>query len=719
MDSLYRLWRVVRSRPKARFALAGLIACSQLSLVAFAGAPPVGTAGVQTQVPDGWFCSISTGLGTSLRDKCKLIPSSAPADETPQTQLPAGTAQCPNSGPQVTCHVADVPAKLSPGVASVPAGTARCPIDPAKAGPITPASCNDTVLPVVELSTTSSRFGTHTLPVAPSVPPSTLSVASAQPRVELSSSDRSLQPGQSALLTATSVDSVSGTPFAIEIFDQTTGTLIGACMQSSQCLVAYAAKTGAHTLVAYITQPTAHQPSNAVASSAPVTVSWLGVTLATASASVVAPGKPVTLTATATADFVQAGYVLALYDQSSGARLTYCSQGTTCTTTLTRSIAGRRSIVAYLGASSESLPLPAVQAQSAPITVTWLGVSLAANTVYPRGGGAVFMKATANADLTNTPWSIGIYDEAGNLVSDACKTGATCSARVQIPAGKLPWFTAVIGSTQPVGEDGSTALTQLVKVAQAHAPLTSIQARSAAVQPTKLLWGVDSCRSMTSASTPGGTLYGQVARYYGTPDFWARYMTTTYNCPGLSSAEIALAARAQLGILPIYNDYDCNAVRTYRVGRQYAAEATTAAANLGIPQGRVVAVDIEPYGEQCPGAARVDAGFIEGWYDGVMIAGYIPLFYGNGTAGSEFGNAWCRAVKDRPEVAIDSFLWTFQPSLIGRWTKTKAPAFSPNTPGCAGNFDVWQYVLSTGAKPDVDSDEALSTVPFWTPQASQ
>ena len=709
----------MRSRPKARLALAGLIACSQLSLVAFAGAPPVGIAGVQTQPRDGWSCSISTGLGTSLRDKCKLTPAASPADETPQTQLPTGTEQCPNSGPQVTCHSV-TPARLAPGVASVPVGNALCPIDPVKAGPTTPASCNDTVLPEVESSSTRSRFGTDNLPVRPSVPASTLSVASAQPRVSLSSSDRSLQPGQSALLTATSGDSVSGTPFAIEIFDETTGTLLGACMQSSQCLVAYTAKSGAHTLVAFITQPTAHQPSNAVASSSPVTVSWLGVTLVTASASVVAPGKPVTLTATATADFVQAGYVLALYDQASGARLTYCSQGTTCSTTLTRSIAGRRSIVAYLGTSSESLPLPAIQAQSAPITVTWLGVSLAANTVYPRGGGAVYMKATANADVTKTPWSIGIYDEAGNLVSDACKTGATCSASVQIPAGKLPWFTAVVGATatQPAGE-GSTALTQLVKVAQSHAPLTDIQARSAAVQPTKLLWGVDSCKPIVSAATAGASLYGQVVRYYGHPDFWGRYMTTTYNCPGLSSAEIAVAARDHFGILPIYNDYDCSAVRTYKVGSQYAGEATTAAANLGIPQGRVVAIDIEPYGEQCPGAARVDAGFVEGWYDGVMIAGYIPLFYGNGTAGSEFGNAWCRAVKERPEVAIDSFLWTFQPSLIGRWTKAKAPAFTPNTPGCAGNFDVWQYVLSTGARPDVDSDEALSTVPFWIPQASQ
>jgi hypothetical protein len=67
-------------------------------------------------------------------------------------------------------------------------------------------------------------------------------------------------------------------------------------------------------------------------------------------------------------------------------------------------------------------------------------------------------------------------------------------------------------------------------------------------------------------------------------------------------------------------------------------------------------------------------------------------------------------------VAVDSFLWTFQPSLVGRWKKSTAPEFSPHQPGCAGNFDVWQYVLSTGARPDVDSDEALSTVPFWYPQ---
>lgn len=697
--------------------LAGLTAGSQLCMVAFAAGPTFSSNGIHARQQDATSCSTSTSLGSALRDTCKNV--AAVAADPIQLKLPAGSRQCPNSGPQVTCHVSETTAPPAPGVASIPVGTARCPVVADKQGPITPASCNDTVLTAPDLSGPGGRFGTTVpLPVPPSVPAASLSAPTTQHRVDLTANVGSVLPGQAVLLTATSAATMTGTPFAIEIFDQTTSTLVAACMQASQCLVSYAAKSGNHTFAAFITAPTIKQPtSNSIASSRPVNVAWLGVTLATTTAAIVGPGKPVTFTAIATADFGGAGYVLSLYDRASGSRLTYCSQGSICSTTLTKLGSGRRSIVAYLAGSSASLPPPAIQSQSAPVAATWLGVSLSANTIYPHGGTSVFMKATANADMTNTPWSIGIFDAAGNLVSNSCKTGASCIARVLLTGGALPWFTAVIGSAQPV-VDGTTASAQLVRTAQSHSSLVNIQARSSAVQPTKLLWGVDSCKPLTSDVTAHGGLYAQVARYYGAPDFWGRYMTTTSNCPGLSSTEIAAAAFRNLGILPIYNNYDCNAVRGYGVGLQYAAEATAAGVTLGIPQGRALAVDIEPYGVQCPGAANVDAGFIEGWHDGVMNASYVPLFYGNGTSGSEFGNAWCSAVTQRPEVAVDSFLWTFQPSLVGRWTKAKAPAFTPNQPGCAGNFDVWQYVLSSGFKPDVDSDEALSTVPLWYPGAA-
>jgi Domain of unknown function (DUF1906) len=240
-----------------------------------------------------------------------------------------------------------------------------------------------------------------------------------------------------------------------------------------------------------------------------------------------------------------------------------------------------------------------------------------------------------------------------------------------------------------------------------------VQARSGSVQPTHLLWGVDSCKAFTG--DPTGELYPTVVKQLGAPDFWGRYLTQTV-CPGISSSEIALAARNHMGILPIYNEYDCSNVSYYATGHGYAVEATAAAQRLGIPKARLIAIDIEPYGAACPGAADVDSGFIEGWYDGVRQAGYIPGYYGNGTAGSEFAAAWCEAVSKLPHIATGSDLWSFEPSFIGSYSKSAAPYYVPYDTGCAGNILAWQYLLgSNGPNADVDQDEAMSSLPLWYP----
>ncbi|MGZ3356919.1 MAG: hypothetical protein ACXVBO_18960, partial [Isosphaeraceae bacterium] len=259
-----------------------------------------------------------------------------------------------------------------------------------------------------------AAFAVHA--ATPSVPLWTLAAAGSQPRVHLESNVSAVKPGQNAILTATASLTMTGTRSAIEIFDQTTGTLVGACMQGSRCLVAYAAKSGAHTFAAYVTPPVANQPTDNVIASNPVTVSWFSVSIAATSASIVGPGKSITLTATSTADVSNSSYELGLYDQSSGTRLTYCSRGTTCSTTLTKQQASSRSIVAFVSGASETSPPPDIQAQSTPLTATWLGVTLSANTTNPARGNTVFMRANANIDVTNTPWSIGIYDENGELV---------------------------------------------------------------------------------------------------------------------------------------------------------------------------------------------------------------------------------------------------------------------------------------------------------------
>jgi hypothetical protein len=172
-----------------------------------------------------------------------------------------------------------------------------------------------------------------------------------------------------------------------------------------------------------------------------------------------------------------------------------------------------------------------------------------------------------------------------------------------------------------------------------------------------------------------------------------------------------------MGILPIYNEYNCSRVVGYDTGRQYASESLSAAAVLQIPKGRVLAIDIEPPGDACPGAVNVDAGFIQGWFDGITGGGYAPTYYGNGTAGSEFASAWCAAVTAQPDVAARSYLWSFQPSLLGNFSKAVSPGFAPNNTGCPGHMVAWQYQIdsSMAGQSDVDLDEALSTMPLWYP----
>jgi hypothetical protein len=542
--------------------------------------------------------------------------------------------------------------------------------------------------------------------VTPSVPVSTLRPGRSAQRLDLAGSDTFVEPGQKAVLTATASTTMSGTNSAIEIFDLTTQTLAGACTESSQCIVAYAAASGVHTFGAYITRPDAQLPiDGASATSNQVSVTWYGITLA-ANETIVGPGKPVTFTATSTFDVAKGGRTIVIYDKTTKQNLTYCSQGTTCSTSLTQAAGGVHEIVGLLPGEPK--------ATSEGITTTWLAASLSGSTTRPQTGGQVHLTASVNTDLTNTPWSLGIYDQAGELVAPACKSGSSCGADVTLTSGGTPFFTAVIGAEPAV--NALSSLGQLLRKVTGLTPLIDIQTRSTAIQPTRILWGVDSCKAFTTSPTAADGLYPQVVGRFGTPDFWGRYLTNT-GCPGISAVEVAAAAHLHMGILPIYNDYNCSNVVSYATGQQYAAEAVAAAASIGIPRGRALAIDIEPPGDQCPGAAGVDAGFVQGWYDGVAGAGYVPTYYGNGTAGTEFASAWCAAVSAQPAVAADSYLWSFQPSLLGSYNRTTAPGYRPYVPGCAGHMAAWQYQIdsSMAGQSDVDHDEALSSLPLWYP----
>ncbi len=599
--------------------------------------------------------------------------------------VPAGSAACPDSGAGTACGLS---AARNPdaGTASTPSGATACGQSGA---PPSQAACTETAI--------SSGIARPT-------------------NVQLSVDAWTAVPGQNVTLTATTDASVTGTDMAIEIFDLSTGRLVGACAQGSQCMVSYAAHSGKHSFAAFVVSPTTKIPAaTSVLRSNSVDASWIAVTM-TADRRVVGPGRPLTITATATVPVDKTGWLLQIYDAATRTRVTYCAGGNTCSATLTEPTSGGRALVAVLAPPSATAP-PAslVVAQTDVFSVSWLSVSLNAVTNSKQAGGVVHLVALVNADLTGSGWSVGIFDNHGRLVAPPCATGSSCATDFTI-ADAMPSFSAAVGSAVTAPD---VKLGQALQKTAANIKLTDVQASSPLVTPTvhtnRILWGVDSCKSFTQDGGASSGLYPQVAAQLGAPDFWGRYLTNTV-CPGISSAEAAAAHAKQMGILPIYNDYNCSNVSGYDTGRQYGAAAVAAARAIGIPQGVALAIDIEPPGDACPGAANVDGAFIQGWYDGVMALGYVPAYYGNGGQGSAFANAYCAAVTSRPEVANNSHLWTFEPSLWGGYSKTNPPnwGLAYNTQ-CPEHGTAWQYMLSAGSTPDVDHDLLTSDFPLWYP----
>jgi hypothetical protein len=626
---------------------------------------------------------IAAALGSTpaLASTFPLRGSQSPVEESAHVEVPSGDHPCPNSGLGASCSYG---AEITPdkGVAGLPDGLVACASDETKPTFGALGACSAPSAPP-ELAVTSQAA-----PLRPTTP-----------RIELSTDKTLLAAGDPVQLSVSTSISATGSPWSVEVFDQTTQTLVGACARSTNCQVVFTAKGGTHTFIAYLALPSSTIPVDGIRlQSGTVDVQWLSVTLAASDPSVVGPGRAVTFTATASTEVGKIGYQIELSDTTAGHLLTYCTEGTTCSTSLIEPEPGTHAVVAGL---VQAPGLQHVQEQSAPVSATWLGVVLTASA-YSVQGGTTALVATANTDLTNTPWAIFIFMSPGRVVGHPC-AAATCTASVALPAAGTPSFYAVVAGRGSV-----------VK-ASGDVSLVLGQASSTLVTPIRMLWGVDSCASFTQDAAGTTGLLPQVTARLGTPDFWGRYLPNTGNCAALSPTEIAAAHSRHMGILPIYNDYDCSAVSGGAAGSAYAAAAVQIALADQIPLGTGIAIDIEPPGDACPGAANVDVGFITAWYDGITAAGYAPVYYGNTTAGSEFGRAWCGVVAQRPEIATTSFLWTFEPDYVGGFKRATAPGYGPNYAGCAGQYDAWQYRIGDGSAPDVDHDEATNRLPIWYP----
>lgn len=219
--------------------------------------------------------------------------------------------------------------------------------------------------------------------------------------------------------------------------------------------------------------------------------------------------------------------------------------------------------------------------------------------------------------------------------------------------------------------------------------------------PGSTLWGVD------TASIVNASLLKSVISTYGKPSFIGKYLNASAFTP-LSASEASYIHSQGIHILVIESDFGHDT--TYSTGVSRANQAVTKAHALGIPAGTAIFSDIET-------KSSIDAGWIEGWYNTISAAGYIPGYYENPYSGSSaFDGVYCSAVSSNSNIATKGILFSAEPDS-GRTSASHAPAFAPAYPYCNGKATgrplVWQYGLAGGNSVNVDTDELKSTVPLW------
>mgnify|MGYP005839672859 CR=1 FL=1 len=189
------------------------------------------------------------------------------------------------------------------------------------------------------------------------------------------------------------------------------------------------------------------------------------------------------------------------------------------------------------------------------------------------------------------------------------------------------------------------------------------------------VWGVDSAAPVTN------NLYTCVKNNFGSPKYWGRYLTDIPNVSsGLTKEEIALIRDKGMKVLPIYNVF--SEAIGYQKGQIAARNAVFNARRLGIPNNIVLFANVEKFFE-------VDEAWIRGWVESLYPTGYRPGIYHDPVEGG-FASAYCEAVKNNNEVAVQAILWSAKPET-GISSERKAPAFKPASPNCKANVWVWQY----------------------------
>jgi hypothetical protein len=190
----------------------------------------------------------------------------------------------------------------------------------------------------------------------------------------LAASATTLPTGSAVTLTATTSCDIGTTTHWVQIFDATTGTLIGSCGSGTSCSATVSQNTAStHDYIAVIdTYGSTYPPATIDDESLNAYVTWEAppndFTVSLQGPASVGYGQgPATYTAYASQNVGPTLYWIEIFDETTGTLLGDCGSGAQCSVSFTPAMTGDR-LVAFVSGLDSALPPEETQASSAILT---------------------------------------------------------------------------------------------------------------------------------------------------------------------------------------------------------------------------------------------------------------------------------------------------------------------------------------------------------------
>lgn len=147
-------------------------------------------------------------------------------------------------------------------------------------------------------------------------------------------------------------------------------------------------------------------------------------------------GSPILVTAEVEKDVGTSIWYLQLYDVTTGTRIASCSTGKRCGAWVTESVATTHTFKAFVSPPTSAFPPPGALETSLEGYATWSDSPYTLSLTAPMFGDtfyAIPVTATANLDLSNSTFGIGIYRADTGEKIKTCYGGTTCTVDYSAP----------------------------------------------------------------------------------------------------------------------------------------------------------------------------------------------------------------------------------------------------------------------------------------------